>query len=81
MAFENVLKPIKIGPVEIRNRIAMAPMNYKQGDGMGFVSDYDMAYFAARAKGGTGLIITGVVAASPMVPQVLVTPALFAICS
>lgn len=55
--YDNLFKPIKIGRVEIKNRIGMAPMN------MGFTregyfSEQHLAYFAARAKGGTGLIMT-----------------------
>jgi len=62
MAFVDLFKPIKIGPVEIKNRIVMSPMgaNYGAGPG-GFVTDQTCAYYGARAKGGTGLIITGTV--------------------
>lgn len=53
-----ILTPIKIGNMTIKNRIAMAPMG-TQNDGDGGYSERTMRYFEERAKGGTGLIITG----------------------
>jgi 2,4-dienoyl-CoA reductase-like NADH-dependent reductase (Old Yellow Enzyme family)/thioredoxin reductase len=52
-----LFQPGRIGNLEIPNRIAMPPMatNYATEDG--FVSDQIRAYYEARAKGGTGLII------------------------
>ena len=58
MKYENLFKPIKIGPVEIKNRIGMAPMNLFYSEPDGSVSEQQMAYYAARAKGGVGLIVT-----------------------
>ena len=52
-----IFEPIKIGNVEIKNRIAMAPMNMNYTGPNGYVSRQQMAYYGARAKGGTGLII------------------------
>src|SRR4030042_3857246 len=57
MAYESLFKPIKIKDVEIPNRIGMAPMNINFTR-EGHISEQHMAYFAARAKGGTGLIMT-----------------------
>ncbi|MFC1970567.1 hypothetical protein ACFLV0_01325 [Chloroflexota bacterium] len=58
MEFKKLFEPIKIGSVEIKNRIAMSPMNvhYSQN---GYVTEQDICFNAARAKGGAGLIITG----------------------
>ena len=66
MAYTKLFRPIKIGPVEIRNRIAMAPMNTLFSENnLGYVfGDQIPAYYAARAKGGTGLIITEAVITS-----------------
>ena len=64
MKFENLFQPIRIGPVEIKNRISMAPCNVHFSDGRGFMTDQDMAYYAARAKGGLGLTIVGAVMAN-----------------
>lgn len=51
----------KIGNLELKNRIVMPAMgvNYSSPDGE--ATDQDIAYLTARAKGGTGLIITGIV--------------------
>ena len=57
--FKNLLSPIKIKDVELKNRIAMAPMNTVMSmDNRGYVNEQILAYYAARAKGGCGLIIT-----------------------
>jgi 2,4-dienoyl-CoA reductase-like NADH-dependent reductase (Old Yellow Enzyme family) len=54
-----LFQPIKIGKCEIANRIAMAPMNVLMSSGNnGLVNDQVLAYYAARARGGTGLIIS-----------------------
>lgn len=58
MAFENLFAPVNIGSLKLKNRIVMAPI----GLGFfinGFVSDRVKNFYAARAKGGVGLIITG----------------------
>jgi dimethylglycine catabolism A len=48
--------PGRIGSVEIKNRVVMPPMTTRAADADGFVSDDTVAYFCARAEGGTGLI-------------------------
>ena len=55
--FEKLFEPIKIGPMEVKNRFVMAPMvtNYCESDGT--VTERLKAYHKARAKGGIGLII------------------------
>ena len=63
MAYESLFKPIKIKGVEIPNRFGMAPMNINFTR-EGYISEQHMAYFGARAKGGTGLIITEAVRTS-----------------
>ncbi|OGP59547.1 MAG: hypothetical protein A2V67_06250 [Deltaproteobacteria bacterium RBG_13_61_14] len=58
-AYPELFQPIKIGDCEIKNRIVMAPMNTVFSlDNLGYVNEQILAYYAARAKGGTGLIIT-----------------------
>jgi len=49
--------PVKIGNLEIKNRIVMAPMVTGQATPDGRVTDAHLAWYGARAKGGTGLII------------------------
>src|ERR1700692_3248935 len=53
----NVLfTPMRIGPVEIKKRIVMPPMETRTADDEGFVTDDSIAYYMARVRGGTGLI-------------------------
>jgi 2-enoate reductase len=59
--FTRLFEPIRIGEVEIKNRIAMAPM------GIGGLLNLDgtpgpraLDYYLERARGGVGLIITSV---------------------
>jgi len=50
--------PLRLGPVTVRNRIVFSAhlTNYATQDGM--PSEQHAAYYAARAAGGSGLIIT-----------------------
>ena len=59
-SFENLLSPVTIGAVELKNRIAVAPMQeYMTGPG-GEITEQALGYIGARAKGGAGLVISGV---------------------
>ncbi len=59
--YAKLLSPIKIGKLEIRNRFAMAPMGpLGLADSEGGFNQRGIDYYTERAKGGTGLIITGV---------------------
>ena len=58
MKYEKLFTPIKIGNVEIKNRITMAPMLMDFGQFDGRTTSQLMNYYEERAKGGTGLIIT-----------------------
>lgn len=51
-------KPGMIGDLEIKNRIAMAPMISNLANQDGSTNDNHVRYLAARAAGGAGLIIT-----------------------
>jgi dimethylglycine catabolism A len=51
-----LLTPARIGSVEIPNRIVMPSMTTRTADAEGAVTDASLAYYAARARGGTGLI-------------------------
>ena len=59
--FAHILSKIKIGPVELKNRIALAPMNETMSGVNGESTEQMLSYFAARAKGGAGLVSTGAV--------------------
>lgn len=57
--FPNLFLPGHIGKLEVKNRIVMAPMAACFEDSDGTFSQRAIDYFVARAKGGTGLIMTG----------------------
>ena len=48
--------PGRIGAVELRNRIVMPAMTTRLADEEGFVTEATLAWFAARARGGAGLV-------------------------
>ena len=59
--YKKLFEPIKIGNCEIKNRFALAPMGpLGLGDSDGGFNQRGIDYYTERAKGGTGLIITGV---------------------
>ena len=51
-------QPGQIGPLRVRNRVVMAPMgtNYSTTDGLS--TERDKLYYAERARGGVGMIMT-----------------------
>lgn len=55
--FKLLKSPIKIGNMELRNRMVMPPMVTNLAHDDGSVSSKTRAYYGARAKGGIGLII------------------------
>jgi 2,4-dienoyl-CoA reductase-like NADH-dependent reductase (Old Yellow Enzyme family)/NADPH-dependent 2,4-dienoyl-CoA reductase/sulfur reductase-like enzyme len=57
MRFENLLKPGKIGALELKNRIIMPAMATSFAAESGEVTDRLVNWLARRAKGGVGLII------------------------
>jgi len=60
--FKNLFKPINIGEVFIKNRIALAPMgDFHQSfdPAKGTVNQRWINFLTERAKGGVGLLITG----------------------
>ncbi len=59
--FRHLLGPIKIGPIDLKNRISLAPMNETMSGHNGEATEQMIAYFAARAKGGAGLVSTGAI--------------------
>ena len=59
-AFDNLLQPGRIGNMEVRNRIVMAPMGSNFAEADGTCGERIQAYYEARAAGGAGLIVMGV---------------------
>ncbi len=61
MKYRELFTPVKIGSITIKNRFAMAPMGpLGLGDSEGGWNQRGIDYYVERAKGGAGLIITGV---------------------
>ena len=58
-AHPHLLAPGRIGPVALRNRIVLAPMGDRLAHDDGTVSDRQIAYLEARARGGAALILVG----------------------
>ncbi len=65
MKYEKLFTPIQINGVELKNRIVMSPMHDGLGLTGGDVNQQVIEYFAARAKGGVGLIINGFTVVCP----------------
>ena len=61
MEYKALFTPVHIGKVRLKNRFAMAPMGpLGLADAQGGFNQRGIDYYTERAKGGTGLIITGV---------------------
>ncbi|MDP4085955.1 MAG: FAD-dependent oxidoreductase [Bacillota bacterium] len=84
--FSKLFEPIKIKNVEIKNRYSMAPMGpIGFVDSNGAFTQEGIDYYVERAKGGTGLIITGICNADseiektirPMIPCPTMNPSAF----
>jgi len=70
-ALEKLFSPIEIGKMEVKNRIAMAPMTTNWAPSDGIVPDRMIEYFEARAKGGVGLIIFETVTVDERFPYIM----------
>ncbi|MFH1953796.1 MAG: FAD-dependent oxidoreductase [Pseudomonadota bacterium] len=57
MRFEHLFRPGKIGALELKNRIVMAPMMTILSSVWGEVTADTIEWYARRAKGGPGLIV------------------------
>ncbi|MBI1169829.1 NADH:flavin oxidoreductase [bacterium] len=57
-AFPTLLSPVKLGPLTLRNRIAMAPLTRQMAHADGTPTHEMAAYYGRRARGGLGLVIT-----------------------
>ncbi|MEP5763228.1 MAG: FAD-dependent oxidoreductase [Halieaceae bacterium] len=62
MGFETLLSPGRIGSLELRNRILMAPMGSNMAQTDGHCGERIQAYYEARARGGAGALVLGVAA-------------------
>jgi|GEM_PF-4654198 len=53
--FKHLFTPVKIGNMEVKNRIVMLPMTTGYPEADETVGDRFINFFAERAKGGAGL--------------------------
>ncbi|MBR5112100.1 MAG: FAD-dependent oxidoreductase [Clostridia bacterium] len=60
MSYEMLFSPIKIGKLEIKNRIVMNAAEFSLGQINGCPTERLMDYYEERAKGEVGLIIPGI---------------------
>ncbi len=58
--FEKLFTPFRIGSMKVKNRIVMSPMGTNTSFTDGRLTNDEIAYFERRAKGGVGMITTGV---------------------
>lgn len=63
---QTITSPIKVGPIELKNRTWLAPMNETLSGHDGQVTEQMISYFAARAKGGVAVTSTGAVMGTKM---------------
>lgn len=58
--YEKLFSPVRIGRLEIKNRVAMTAMGVNLAAVGGGVNDDIIAFYEARARGGVGLIVSGI---------------------
>lgn len=63
-SYAPLLQPGQIGSLQLKNRIALAPMGENFGGTDGHATEKTQAYYEERARGGAGLIILGTTAVS-----------------
>ena len=63
-SYEHLFSPVQIGTTTVKNRVFMPPISTNLAD-KGYVTDELVEHYAARAKGGVGLIITEVTTVEP----------------
>jgi len=60
MHLEHLFSPVRLGRMEVRNRLVMPPMSVNFGvDEQGCVTERHWTYLAVRAMAGTGMIVVG----------------------
>lgn len=57
MRFPLLFTPIRIGTLEVKNRLAFAPVSTELGNADGTVSPAMLEYYEVRARGGVGMVI------------------------
>jgi 2,4-dienoyl-CoA reductase-like NADH-dependent reductase (Old Yellow Enzyme family)/thioredoxin reductase len=65
MSMKFINQPLHKGALDLKNRFVMPPMVINYATHEGFMTEKMIAYYAARAEGGVGLIIVECTAVSP----------------
>ncbi len=60
MSYDLMFSPMKIGTMEVKNRVVMTAAEFSLGQINGEPTERMMNYYEERAKGGVGLIIPGI---------------------
>lgn len=63
--FDRIFEPVRIGTLELKNRLVFPVLSTNQGSEEGAMTDLGKNFYAARAQGGVGLVITGSYAIDP----------------
>ena len=71
MAFNKLFTPIKLGTMEVKNRVVMGPMGTDLAHPVRMWGDEEIYYFAERARGGAGLILSPFTAATKVLSDIL----------
>ena len=58
--FTNILQPLRIGPMEVKNRMGVTAMGVSLAEEDGSCGDRILAYHREQARGGVGLVTMGV---------------------
>jgi NAD(H)-dependent 7beta-hydroxy-3-oxo-delta4-cholenoic acid oxidoreductase len=69
--FKHLFSPVKIGRMELKNRIVMSPMTTTWAPNDGTVPQRMIDYWEARAQGGVGLIIFETVVIDAAFPYII----------
>lgn len=73
--YDSLFSPIQINKLRLKNRIVMAPMgNINMCEETGRPNDKMLEYFFARARGGAGLLTTGLVPVSHGIDPTVTEP-------
>ena len=64
-AYPNLFSPFKLGSLELKNRVVMAPMSSSLGGTDGRVTADQIAFYQERARGGFGLIVVEFTSVDP----------------
>jgi len=74
--YDKLFSPIRVNGITIKNRIVMAPMgNMNMAEETGRPGSKMIEYFAARARGGVGLLTSGLVPVSHGIDPSVTEPA------